>query len=871
MSDPKSLHQVIIEEIGKRTIEQTQLPAAITRNINPAFPTRPYQERAFKFFINYWEESFEGKPRQNHQLLFHMATGSGKTLMMAGLISYLYEKGYRNFLFFVNSTNILDKTRDNFLNQNSRKYLFSDSLSFGDKRVSIKEVENFQSVNADDINIVFSTIQGLHMSLNVPRENSITYDDFENKRIVLISDEAHHINADTKKGKDISQEELFEIVSWEATVERIFKANPENVLLEFTATVDFSDENLSKKYKPKLLFDYPLREFRKDGFSKEVKILQADLSPIDRALQAVLLSQYRRKIFEKNLKPIKPVILFKSRFIKESQAFLQEFKDAIKNLKPEVFEKIKARTTDPTVLKIFEYLDQNAITLANFVSELQVDFSEEKLISVNSKEESDAKQLAVNSLESNEYRAVFAVDMLNEGWDVLNLFDIVRLYDTRDSKAGKVGKTTVSEAQLIGRGARYCPFQITDDQPFFGRKYDSDIDNEMRICEELHYHSADNPKYIQELNTALQEIGLKPKETKTRTVRLKDSFKATQLYKAGHIFLNQRDKYSRDDISGLDSSLINKTHRVSLRTGYTKSVVAFDMQGNDRGADKKSKDYMLVDFGQATVRKAIQRLEFYEFSNLKKYLPNLTSVSDFITSEKYLGKIRVEVTGLKEQIEQLTADEKLDAAVQVLSSISEVISSDKLEYKGSKKFLPQMMNQVFTDKTLNFMIDDGGDKEFGRSMNNASETAYHMDLSTRAWFVFDDCFGTSEEKLLIQYIDKQYDALAAKYSEVYLLRNEKHFKLYAFEDGRALEPDFVLYLIGKEKINTMHYQVFIEPKGSHLLKADQWKEDFLKSIKSQFEVEQLFSNKKYVVWGLPFFNAAERMPEYEAAFTDVLN
>ena len=64
--------------------------------------------------------------------------------MMAGLISYLYEKGYRNFLFFVNNNNIIEKTRDNFLNATSKKYLFSDTISFGDKRVVIKEVENFQ-------------------------------------------------------------------------------------------------------------------------------------------------------------------------------------------------------------------------------------------------------------------------------------------------------------------------------------------------------------------------------------------------------------------------------------------------------------------------------------------------------------------------------------------------------------------------------------------------------------------------------------------------------------------------------------------------------------------------------------------------------
>lgn len=870
MADVKTLSQVLIEELGKRTIEGTKLPDSITGNLNPAFPMRPYQERAFKFFLNYWEEAFDGKPRQNHQLLFHMATGSGKTLMMAGLISYLYEKGYRNFLFFVNNSNIIEKTRDNFLNSGSKKYLFADTISFGDKRVAIREVDNFQSVNADDINIVFSTIQGLHMALNNPRENSLTYDDFEDQKIVLISDEAHHINADTKKGKEVDQDELFEIVSWEGTVERIFRANTANLLLEFTATVDFSDDNLKAKYLPKLLFDYPLKEFRKDGYSKEVKVLQADLSPIDRALQAVLLSQYRRKIFEKNRLHIKPVIMFKSKTIKDSQAFFEEFVACIKTLKPETLDAIRNRSSDETILKVFSYLDNNTISLENLIIELKEDFSEEKLISVNSKEDSEAKQLAVNSLETNEYRAVFAVDKLNEGWDVLNLFDIVRLYDTRDSKGGKIGKTTMSEAQLIGRGARYCPFQTAGDEPLYGRKFDSDLDHEMRICEELYYHSAYNPKYIQELNTALQEIGMKAKETKERQIHLKESFKQTALYKAGHVFLNDRVKYLREDINGLESSIINRTHHISLRTGYTKSVVAFEAQGNDRGANKESKDYLLKDFGTAIVRKALQRIEFYEFSTLKKYLPNLKSVTEFITSDSYLGKIKIEVTGLPEQVSNLSPDEMLDAVLQVLNEISGVIASDKIEFKGSKEFKPRMMKEVFTDKTLNFMIDGGEDQEFGKSMNNATETAYHLDLTTRAWFAFDDCFGTSEEKLLIQYIDKKYKDLSKVYSEAYLIRNEKHFKIYAFEDGRPFEPDFILYLIGKEKTDTMHYQVFVEPKGTHLLKADEWKEKFLVSIKEHFEVEQLFSNKKYVVLGLPFYNSTERLPEFEEAFETLL-
>ncbi len=87
-----------------------------------------------------------------------------------------------------------------------------------------------------------------------------------------------------------------------------------------------------------------------------------------------------------------------------------------------------------------------------------------------------------------KFRVVFAVDMLNEGWDVLNLFDIVRLYETRDGGRGKIGKTTMQEAQLIGRGARYMPFtEPTGELPSGKRKYDDDTTNRLRMLETLHY------------------------------------------------------------------------------------------------------------------------------------------------------------------------------------------------------------------------------------------------------------------------------------------------------------------------------------------------------------------------------------------------
>src|SRR5690606_9060877 len=125
-----------------------------------------------------------------------------------------------------------------------------------------------------------------------------------------------------------------------------------------------------------------------------------------------------------------------------------------------------------------------------------------------------------------------------------------------------------------------------------------------------------------------------------------------------------------------------------------------------------------------------------------------------------------------------------------------------------------------------------------------------LELSKKDWYVFNDNYGTSEEKYFVRYVNKVYDKLAAKYDHIYLVRNERHFKLYTFNEGRAIEPDFVLFLVKKNPKTSMHYQVFIEPKGSHLLKHDELKESFLKSLKAEHRIEQLWKDKEYVIWGM---------------------
>jgi len=250
------------------------IPGYIESNLNPKFSLREYQREAIQRLMYYLRDK-KNRKRPSH-LLFNMATGSGKTLLMAASILYLYhEYGYYNFLFFVNSTNIIEKTRDNFLNPFSSKYLFNEKIILDNKEVKIREVKNFSNTAKDDINIVFTTIQKLHSDMNMVKEESISREDFADKKIVIISDEAHHINAWTKN--KLNTKEAQEKNTWENTVMEIFNANYENIMLEYTATVDLNNPEICKKYKDKLIYEYSLKEFRQDGYSKEVKVLDADV------------------------------------------------------------------------------------------------------------------------------------------------------------------------------------------------------------------------------------------------------------------------------------------------------------------------------------------------------------------------------------------------------------------------------------------------------------------------------------------------------------------------------------------------------------------------------------------------------------------
>ena len=346
------------------------------------------------------------------------------------------------------------------------------------------------------------------------------------------------------------------------------------------------------------------------------------------------------------------------------------------------------------------------------------------------------------------------------------------------------------------------------------------------MLEGLHYHCSHNPKYIQDIRNALRETGMLDETARTVHLRLKDSFKQTSLYESEYIWTNDRVRNPRDNVDGLDAYKIEGTFTyLNLMTGQVTEASAFgggQLTLKPSSKEPISRDFKLADFGRAILGFALDANDFFHFANLRTYFPQLASASQFVTSDSYLANVTVNVRGLPDDLDNLTARQKLDIAHYVLHQIESGVKRESVEFIGTKE-----------------------------------------------WHAYDDSYGTDQEKLFIKYMHDQEARLRGVYDDFYLLRNEKAVKLYDFDTGRAFEPDFILFLRKKGKKASTIMQLFIEPKGDQLRPQDDWKQVLLEEVKNKARLETVFQGRDYSVLGLPFYNeAGQTNAEFKEAFED---
>jgi type III restriction enzyme len=844
------LHKKLKNDIREyETNHSIEIPKHITDNLKHTL--RPYQEEAIKNLIFYTDISEKYKNIDNKHLLFHMATGSGKTNIIASNILFFYKKRYRNFIFFVNTTSIILKTKDNLIHSQASKYLFQKNIKIDNKNIEVNLIENtFENAKPNAINIMLTTIHKLHGDLvTTIKENSITFDYFADKKVVLIADEAHHLNSELKKKKNKKDE--LNNDSWGTTSKKLLNSNKDNVLLEFTATAEINaKKEILEHYKDKIIFDYSFKLFSKQKFSKQVYLIQSSFNDKFRIIQAIMISEYRAIIGESQEIDIllKPIVLFKNpKGIEAVKKSRKNFNEIINNLSIQDIDEIFKESN----LSSIKELKNTIKSKKDFIKRIKYSFRENTSIEIYSTKDDKNEILAkLNTLEEprNHIRTIFAVNVLNEGWDVLNLFDIVKL-----DEAKTTGSSTTSEAQLIGRGARYYPIKYKDKNPY-QRKFEQNTP--LRMLESVYFHSINTNEYIEKLKTTLSEYGIigGRKSSKKYTLKLKESFKQHYLYREGAVYVNSRKMIDKtSEITGID--FYKKKYSDKAYKYYGKTSLEAKLLGKKKSFKFKHSEkhpYDLNKLDKDIIISAINKSNFFHFSNLRKYFPNLKSINEFITSKKYLDTITF-VYHSQEKIE-LNNDKKIDMVMDMLELLEKMITANDREYVASKEFKPAYIEKNIKDKEV-------------------AEANEKIDYEDKDWYAFKKHYGTSEEKSFVEFIDAHMTELEKQYEDIKLLRNERVFAIFSIKEEKEanrFEPDYILFL--KNKKSKCYYQIFIEPKGEQFMgnTADSfkggkegWKEELLEEITKIANDESLkvVEKPKYVenacfkIYGLPFFNS----------------
>ena len=898
MVNTRNLYDTIGGKAYKLKIPFPETPPYINENLK--FPFFDWQKEAFENFLTFQAIQQRETTKEPTHLMFNMATGTGKTLLMASLILYYYKQGYRHFIFFVNQNNIIDKTENNFIDNTHTKYLFTEKIVIDETIIPVRKVEVFSDA-PQGIEIKFTTIQKLYNDIHVERENQTTLDDLHSKDIVMLADEAHHLNANTKRKKGEQDSVLLhtemtgktkaddiEKRGWEHTViELILKKNNKhpnnkNTLLEFTATIP-DNEQVADKYSDKTIYKFGLKEFLSAGYTKEINLISSNLEKKERVIQALLFHWYRHKIALKHRVPnFKPVMLFRSKTIAESKVDHEEFLEWTRNLtskdftfldtisqsikeSQDIYEQGKSRTE-----QVLQFIVNEGISYTEIANFIKTNFSEKNVIITNSQkntkkteETTEDQEKLLNSLEdkNNHIRAIFTVDRLTEGWDVLNLFDIVRLYQGQNAGGSdkKTPEATTKEKQLIGRGVRYYPFTYKDNIPN-KRKFDDNLTHELRVLEELYYYTYDeDSRYISHLKTELRKDGYIRDGKIVKTFKLKQEFTDTNFYKQTKIWYNeqienpQRRKKTLQDLE------------VNFSTPYRLTGLELSEQGsifdNSRGDEKLT----IKENTSRTIEKKFKEIErhifhkaintkaksnnLFQFKELQKEL-DIESIED-LQLDAFLGNFNIKIImSSTNTYDDISAKDKLNITIKFLDDVFTSLK-DTIAPKIGGEFKAGDFNTFFAEPKMKAIQEDPDSDRISQ------------DLEDENWYVLDSFYGTSEEKGLIELIKDTMDNLEQKHSEIYLLRNEEVYKIFDYEKGRGFQPDFILFLKTKGKAK-LCYQIFIEPKGNAFKDNDGsfksgkegWKETFLEQISEKHGFDSIIKaeNRDYKLIGLPFFN-----------------
>jgi len=367
---------------------------------------------------------------------FKMATGSGKTLVMALAMVWQY---YNRFLqtnngrryatkFLVIAPNLIVLDRlDEAFNNNAiflRDYpmippewiadwdfqrIFQSEVKPATSRGLIYLTNQHQLYETEPEKELNALAEALGPA--VRKNASLNRADLQEElahcdELCVLNDEAHHVHSDD--------------LEWNRAIDRLHqgcldrKGRGLTMQLDFSAT-PYTGAGESKQFFPHIIYDYPLAAAIRDQVVKRPKIGEIEHAPESRAKDFV--RQNRLQI---------------DTGVEVFQRFQKDLKKSEK--KPVLFV-----MTDVTknADKVGEYLEET--------HRLKTLVIHTDAAGVITKKDLEEARKAARSIDTNEYQAIVSVMMLKEGWDVKNVCVIVPL---------RSYASTILAEQTLGRGLR---------------------------------------------------------------------------------------------------------------------------------------------------------------------------------------------------------------------------------------------------------------------------------------------------------------------------------------------------------------------------------------------------------------------------------
>jgi type III restriction enzyme len=377
-------------------------------------------EDAVKRIAALYPDSFQSFERGFPSVTYSIATGVGKTRLMAAIVLYLYRsRGIRNFFILAPNLTIYNKLIRDFGDPGYEKYVFNGVPEFVTNRPVVITGDNYaqqgglfhqEEVRINIFNIAkfnadtkTSKKEGKVQQPRIKRLSEYlgqSYWQFLSKQhdLVVLMDEAHRYRADASRN---AIEELKPLLGIELTATPFDAAgNPfKNVVYEYTLARALADGQYVK---------IPAVATRKDFNFNTLSPEDTDKLKLEDGISVHRDTQQALDLYarDNNKAKVKPFVLVACRDIEHARS-------------------------------IFEFVNSTIFYDGAYTGKvLQVD---------SSKDDSEIEKLLTVERADNPIEIVIHVGMLKEGWDVNNLYTIVPL---------RAANSLVLIEQTLGRGLR---------------------------------------------------------------------------------------------------------------------------------------------------------------------------------------------------------------------------------------------------------------------------------------------------------------------------------------------------------------------------------------------------------------------------------